>query len=74
MSVITRGYMKGDFEVRTKWDGPLLGKINIKDSSNFWEEHCADIDIPDGVSAFYLKFVGDIQPIYIGQIKSIKFE
>jgi len=74
VSIITRGYMKGDFEVRTKWDGPLLGKINLKDSSNFWEEHSADIDIPDGVSPFYLKFVGDIQSICIGQIKSIKFE
>jgi hypothetical protein len=52
----------------------LLGKINLKDSSNFWEEHSADIDIPDGVSPFYLKFVGDIQSICIGQIKSIKFE
>ena len=65
--------MKGDFEVRTKWDGPVLGKIHIKDFSNYWEYNSADINIPDGVSAFYLKFVGDIE-IMIGQIKSIKFE
>ena len=65
--------MKGYFEVRTKWDGPVLGKIPIKDFSNFWEDKSADIEIPDGVSALYLKFVGQV-PLLIGQIKSIKFE
>ena len=65
--------MKGDWEVRTKWDGPVLGKIHIKDFSNFWEDNIADIEILDGISALYLKFVSDIH-IMIGQIKSIKFE
>jgi len=73
ITVKTRSYMKGDFEVRTKWDGPVLGRIPIKDFSNFWEENSADIEIPDGVHALYLKFVGDVH-ILIGQIKSIKFE
>ena len=73
VSITTRAYIKGDFEVRTKLDGPVLGKITLKDTSNFWEENSADIEIPDGISALYLKFVGDIH-IMIGQIKSIKFE
>ena len=57
--------MKGDWEVRTKWDGPVLGKIHIKDFSNFWEDNIADIEILDGISALYLKFVSDIH-IMIG--------
>ena len=65
--------MKGDWEVRTKWDSPALGNFHIKDFSNFSEDNSADIEIPDGISALYLKFVGDIH-IMIGQIKSIKFE
>ena len=73
VSVTTRAYIKGDFEVRTKLDGPVLGKITIKDFSNFWEESSANIEIPDGVSALYLKFVG-VAHISSGQLKSIKFE
>ena len=73
ITIKTRAYMKGDFEVRTKWDGPVLGKIPIKDFSNFWEENSAEIEIPDGVSALYLKFVGDVF-IMIGEIESIKFD
>ena len=73
ITITTRAYMKGDFEIRTQWDGPVLGRITIQDFSNYWEENSCDIEIPDGVSALYLKFVGDIH-IMIGQIKSIKFE
>ncbi len=53
--VITRGYSYGYFEVRTKWDGEVLGTIKIE-SSNFWEAHEADIAIPDGVNALYFTF------------------
>lgn len=70
VSIKTRGYIHGDFEVRTTWDGPVLGKITLNDGSNFFEEHSAQIDIPDGISAFYLKFTGNGG----GQLKSIKFE
>ena len=73
VSVTTRAYIKGGFEVRTKLDGPVLGKITLKDFSNFWEESSANIEIPDGVSALYLKFVG-VAHISSGQLKSIKFE
>jgi hypothetical protein len=55
----TRGYCKGDFELRLAWDGPALGKIHLPDSSNIWKEHEADITIPDGVHALYFAFVGE---------------
>ena len=69
VSITTRGYIHGDFEVRTKWDGEVLGKITIGDGSNFWEKHSAKIKLPDGISAFYLKFVGSGN----GRLKSIAF-
>ena len=67
VAVATRAYIQGDFEVRTAWDGPVLGRITV-DSSNFFEEHVADVKIPDGVSALYLTFTGT----GTGQLKSIR--
>lgn len=69
VAVSTRAYIQGDFEVRTAWDGPVLGRITV-DSSNFFEEHAADVRIPDGVSALYLTFTGT----GTGQLKSVRFE
>ncbi len=69
ISIKTRGYIYGSFEVMNKWDGEVLGKIELTDSSNFWEEHSASIDFKDGVNALYLKFTGG----GTGQLKSISF-
>ena len=55
ITIITRAALLGSFEVRTKWNGEILGIIQITDVSNYWEKHSADINIPDGVSALYLK-------------------
>jgi hypothetical protein len=72
VTVKTRSTLVGYFEVRTQWDGPVLGTIKLTEYSNFWEEHSADISIPDGVSAFYLKY---IKTSYDGgHLLSIKFE
>ena len=57
MKIKTRGYARGVFEVRTKWDGPVLGTIPIE-FSNIWKEYSADIAIPDGVHALYFTFKG----------------
>ena len=55
VKVTTRGYSYGYFEVRTKWDGEVLGTIPVI-SSNFFETHEADIKIPDGINALYFTF------------------
>jgi len=68
--VKARGYFHGYFEVKNSFNGEVLGKIELGDTSDFWEERCADIAIPDGVSAFYLTFSGS----GTGQLKSIRFE
>ena len=57
ISVTTRGYVYGKYEVRTKWDGPVLAEITPI-GSNIWETFSADISLPDGVGELYFKFVG----------------
>lgn len=56
--VKTRCYADGVFEVRTSWDGEVLGTIRTA-HSNVWEEYAASISIPDGVHAIYLTYRGD---------------
>lgn len=57
ITVTTRGYNTGTIEVRLRWDGEAVGEIPIV-SSNVWEKFSADIDIPDGVHAFYFVYNG----------------
>ncbi|MBN2352562.1 MAG: family 43 glycosylhydrolase [Spirochaetales bacterium] len=54
-----RGYCRGDFELRLRWDGPAIGRIKVPEYASVWEEHAADIAIPDGVQALYFAFVGE---------------
>ncbi len=68
ITITTRGYFYGVYEVRTKWDGPVLGIIKT-DSSNFWEQYSADIKIPDGIDSLYLTFNGGGN----GQLRDITF-
>jgi len=51
------GYGRGDFEVRTSLDGPVLGRLSV-DFSTVWETYRAKVNIPDGVTAIYLKYTG----------------
>jgi arabinoxylan arabinofuranohydrolase len=59
VTIKVRGYCKGDFELRTAWDGPALGAITVTDFTNVWKEYSADIKIPDGVHALYFAFEGE---------------
>ncbi|MBR5647256.1 MAG: family 43 glycosylhydrolase [Treponema sp.] len=68
ITVSSRCYVYGHYEIRTKWDGPVLAVIK-PDLSNVWEEYSAEVNIPDGVGALYLKYVGG----GTGQLKSIRF-
>ena len=62
VSIETRAYAHGVFEVRTAWDGPVLAEIPI-DSSNIWQRRGADARIPDGVQALYLVYRGTGTPM-----------
>lgn len=68
-SITTRGYIKGIFEIRTKWDGPVLGTACC-DFSNVWEKNAGKADIPDGTNAIYLTFRGTGN----GHLKSFSLE
>ena len=57
VKVKVRGYCKGLFEVKTSWDGPVLGTIAVN-FSNVWTEYSADIRIPDGIHALYFRYSG----------------
>lgn len=56
-AIKVRGYCNGAFEVKTAWNGPVLGRIPVK-YTNIWTEFPADIAIPDGVQAIYLTYTG----------------
>ena len=58
VGIKTRGYANGEFEVRTSWDGEVLGRIPIG-FSNVWKEYSSDIVIPDGVNALYFTYKGE---------------
>lgn len=62
VKVTTRAYAHGRFEVKTAWDGEPLGVIPF-DSSNVWEEHAAEIAIPDGKQAIWLIYRGSGSPM-----------
>ncbi|MCL2210722.1 MAG: family 43 glycosylhydrolase [Treponema sp.] len=57
IAVKIRGYCRGFFEVRIKWDGEPLGKIDVV-SSNIWKYFSSDISIPDGIRSLYFIYRG----------------
>ena len=58
ISVRTKGYATGKMEVRTAWDGPVLGEIPIG-YANVWRDTAAEVKLPDGINALYFTFNGD---------------
>lgn len=61
VKITARGYFHGAFEIRTKWDGEVLGVIN-GESANIWWEFSAPVTIPDGVNAIYITYRGSGNP------------
>jgi len=57
VKIKVRGYCKGYFEVKTAWNGEVLGTIPV-DFANIWTEFSAPIAIPDGIHALYFTYRG----------------
>ena len=57
IKIKVRGYCKGNFEVKTSWDGPALASIPVNYTS-VWTEYASDIDIPDGIQSLYFTYAG----------------
>ena len=58
VKIKVRGYCNGKFEVKTSWDGPVLGEIPVE-FSNIWQEYEADITLPDGIQSLYFTYQGE---------------
>ena len=70
ITITTRAYLWGEFEIRTRWDGEVLASIPV-DNTNVWVKRSAPISIPDGVGALYITFRGYGRA---GQFKSFELE
>ncbi|GAA0370821.1 hypothetical protein GCM10008932_22800 [Alkalibacterium iburiense] len=57
VKIKVRGYCNGAFELKTSWDGEVLGKIPV-DYTNVWTDYQADIKIPDGIHSLYFTYTG----------------
>ena len=58
VGIRTKGYARGRMEIRTAWDGEVLGSIPVN-YANVWLDSEAEIRIPDGVNALYFTFSGE---------------
>jgi hypothetical protein len=61
VTVKTRGYGRGVFELKTSPDAEPLGKIAVE-NANIWTEFSENIDVPDGVNAVYFVYKGGGNP------------
>ena len=58
LRITTRGYGKGEFEIRTAIDGDPAASVNTE-FCTVWEEGVAEFTIEDGTYPLYLTFKGD---------------
>ena len=57
VSIKTRGYCDGVFELRTSLEGEALGGITVE-FTNIWTEFSACFAVPDGINALYFTYKG----------------
>ena len=57
LRVRTRGYCKGVLEIRTSWNGPVLGTVPVGHNT-LWTETASDITLPGGMHALYFTYRG----------------
>ena len=61
ITLITRAYGRGVFEVRNSLDGQILGSITIV-SANIWTKFSGEVNMPDGINSIYLMYKGTGNP------------
>lgn len=57
IKIWVRGYGSGTFEIKTAWDGEVLGTATVE-NANVWEEYSIPVNIPDGKQAIYITYRG----------------
>lgn len=58
ITIRTKGYANGVMEIRTAWDGEVVGSVPIE-YANEWKEGTTEVSIPDGQQALYFTFRGE---------------
>lgn len=58
IGIAVRGYARGTFEIKAKWDGEVLGTISVE-NTNVWEWYFTDVTMPDGINSLYFTYRGD---------------
>lgn len=66
--IMARGYAKGDFLIKNKWNGEALARIGVG-YENVWTAYETDLLIPDGEQDLYLTYEGE----GTAQLLSIEF-
>lgn len=57
VSAWLHGYGGGTLEIRTSWDGEVLGSAQFH-TDNIWKKIDVDVNIPDGVHALFFTYHG----------------
>ncbi len=69
ITLVTRGYAGGAFQVKTEPNGPVLATLKMH-NTNLWHATTEPIELPKGKQALYLTYVGGGNPM----LKSIIFD
>ncbi len=65
----TRAYANGVFEIRTEPQGKVWGQVKVG-YTNFWVKGSTEVAIPEGIHALYISFKGEGNP----QLRKLWFE
>lgn len=63
VSIATRAYCNGKFQLKTKWDGEVLAEFEVE-GNNVWTTVTKDVAIPDGIQAIYFTYKGTGSPMF----------
>ena len=69
ITLVTRGYAGGTFQVKTAPNGPVLATVKLH-NSNLWCAYTVPVELPNGKQALYLTYVGGGNPM----LKSVIFD
>lgn len=69
-TIKTRGYADGTFMLKTGPDSEPIARLTVQ-NDNEWTEYSTDIELPDGIYAFYITFEGNSSSL---QLLSFSFE
>jgi len=58
ISIKVRGYCSGRFEIKSAWNGEVLGEIPV-DFTNVWTQYATPVSLPNGIHPLYFTYRGE---------------